>query len=139
MARETAREVAIQDAVATPIYQDQKQIVRGLGAHLTETFVGKVTGAGGAGGSLLNVPFEPAEVICLNQAGATPTFFHSVFASDAAVHLSIAAAAAANANPPVLTQVGAGDWTVALPTAMAPDAEVVTVIVRGCRDVAGSL
>lgn len=139
MTRETARETAIETPAQTPIYQDQKQIVRKLGAHLTESFVGKVTGAGGAGGSLLNVPFEPAEVICINQAGGTPTWFHSVFASDAAIHMSIAAAAAANANPPVLTKVGAGDWTIALPTQMAPDAEVVTVVVRGHRDVAGSL
>lgn len=138
MARETAREAAIQPETQTPIYQDQRQIVRQLGAHLTERFTGKVTGAGGVGGTLTGVPFRPGEIIAINQAGATPAYYHSVFASSAAVHASIILATAANANPPTITDAGDGTFTIGLPTQMAPDTEVVTVVCIGYRDVNGS-
>jgi len=120
-------------------YKDNRELINGTLRHMSETFIGKVTGAGGIGGSLLNVPFEPAEIIAINQAGGTPAYYHSVFASDAAIHMSIILAAAANANPPTKTKVGTGNWTVGLTTQMAPDTNVVTVIVRGSRDIAGGL
>lgn len=136
MARETAREVAIQDSVATPIYQDQRQIVRGLGAHLTEMYAAKVVGAGGAGGSITEVPFEPAVIEVYEPTG--PTMVKSIFAADGAVHID-AITGAANATPPTKTQVGEGNWTVGLPTALAPDGDTATVLIYGFRDVAGSL
>lgn len=139
MARETAREVAIEAAVETPIYQDQKQIVRKLGAHLTECFMGQVLGAGGAGGDLENVPFEPALVEVINEAGATPTWWKFAMLGTP-IGLTVAAAAAdATGNAPTLTQVGEGDWTVELDTTVAPDGETVTVVCYGFRDVDGSL
>lgn len=138
MARETAREVAIQEATETPIYQDQKQIVRQLGAHLSEAYIAQGTGAGGVGFDIENVPFEPAVITAINQGGATPAVHHSVF-SPTPAHATVAAAAAANATPPTLTQVGEGDWTVTVPVGMAPNGEVVTLLIYGVRDVAGGL
>lgn len=143
MARETAREVAIEAATESTIYQDQKQIVRKLGAHLSEAYMAKVTGAGGAGGSVEDVPFEPAYIEVWDVANLS--LYKSYFASDGAVHMSVidtgagATDLAANANPPVLTQVAEGDWTVALPTQMAPDGDTVVVLIKGFRNVAGSL
>lgn len=139
--RETAREIAIKTPVETPIYQDQRQIVRNLGSHLPEAFMGQVTGAGGAGGDLENVPFEPALVEVINEGGGTPTWHKFAYpAGGSALGVSVAAAAAdGTANAPTLTQVAEGDWTVGLNTTVAPDGETCTVIVYGFRDVAGSL
>ena len=135
--RETAREIAIKTPVETPIYQDQRQIVRNLGKHLTEMYMGEVLGAGGAGGTLLLVPFEPAYVRVINADGATPAVTEAAFSTNPA-HVTVIAAAALQATPVAKTQVGEGDWTVTLPTALAPDAETVVVIVHGFRDVGGS-
>lgn len=139
--RETAREIAIREPVETVPYQDQRELVRRLGAHLPEAFMGQVTGAGGAGGSLLNVPFQPALIEVINEGGATPTWHKFAYPDGgSALGVSVAAAAAdGTSNAPTLTQVGAGNWTIALNTTVAPDAEVCTVIVYGFKVVAGSL
>jgi hypothetical protein len=138
MPRETARELALEDEVTTPIYQDQKQIVRKLGAHIPEMFVGQVLGAGGAGGSLLNVPFEPAMIDISEATGPTLVRHMRGGALPAAVDLNLITGAV-NAAVPVITKVGNGDWTIALPTALAPDGDTATVVVYGYRDVGGSL
>lgn len=138
MARETAREIAIQGATETPVYQDQRQIVRQLGAHLSESFVGQVVGAGGAGGDLENVPFEPAVIIVSEATGPTLTLSIRGGAMPADVEV-LMTTGAVNANPPVVSQVGEGDWTISLPTALAPDGDTATVLVMGLRDVGGSL
>jgi hypothetical protein len=139
MARETAREVAVLEATETPIYQDQLAIVRNLGAHLTEAFIGQVAGAAGAGGDLENVPFEPALVVTLNDAGSTPTVGLFALLGAGTVGMTVAAAAAAAAADATVTQVASGNWTIGLPTGLAPDGETVTVLAFGFRDVAGSL
>jgi hypothetical protein len=136
--RETAREIAIEAETVTPIYQDQKQIVRKLGAHLTEMFMGEVLGAGGVGGTLLNVPFEPAYVRVINADGATPAVTDAAFSTNPA-HVTTILAVALQATPVAKAKVAEGDWTITLPTALAPDAETVVVIVHGFRDVGGSL
>lgn len=139
MSRETYAESQIPTGVADVPYADQTKVARGYLKHSPECFIGQVTGAGGVGGELTGVPFEPAIVEVLNQAGAVPAYHKSIFASSGAVHATIAAATAANATPPVLTQVDENDWTVALPVGMLPNAEVATVIVWGVRSVGGSL
>lgn len=118
-------------------YIDQRSLINGVLRHLTETFVFTGTGAGGAGFEITEVPFEPVVVIASNPGGGTPTVFLSVFGSTAQ-HAAIAAATAANGTPPVLTQVGEGDWTVEIPTGMAPNGEDVSVVLLGCPDKAGS-
>lgn len=117
-------------------YPDYHQVVKGVFKHGSELFIGTVTGAGGAGGTLEGVPFEPVLVVCLNPAGSTPAVHISAFGA-AADHMTIAAASAANANPPVISGSGV-DWDVALTTQMAPDAEVLTVLCWGCREAGGS-
>jgi hypothetical protein len=136
--RETARENAIQAATETPIYQDQRQIVRQLGAHLTEAFIGQVVGAGGAGGAIENIPFEPAIIEVYEPTGPTASKLirGGGLAADVAVN---AISGAVNATPAVVTQVGPGNWTVTLDTAEAPDGDTATVIIYGVRNVGGSL
>jgi hypothetical protein len=132
-------EAQIPTGVERPVYQDSRDIVRGFGQHIPEMFIGQVTGAGGAGGSLLNVPFEPILMEVINEAGATATW-HKFVNFGTPIGISIAAAAAdGTANAPTVTRVGANDFTVALNTTVAPDAEVCTVICYGIRDVNGSL
>lgn len=137
--RESHAELQIPTGRQDVPYGDQRTLVNGVFRHQTEMFIGKVTGAGGVGGALTGVPFEPAYIKCLNEAGANPAVYDSVFASDAAIHTETILAVAINANPPVVTRVGAGNFTIALPTEMAPNTEVVTVLVFGARDLAGSL
>ncbi len=138
--RETHREAQIPDATELPKYHDAREIVRRFGKHLPEVFLGSVTGAGGVGGDLENVPFEPAIVEVINAAGATPAHAKSVFPdTGTAQHILITAAVANNGNPPTLTQVAENDWTIGLPTQLAPNGETVFVIAYGFRADGGSL
>lgn len=139
MARDTWNESTIPANGAEQVpYKDNRELVNGSLRHMGEAFLAQGTGAGGAGFSILNVPFEPAVIVALNPAGAAPAVHHSVF-SPTPAHTTTILAVAANATPPVLTQVGDQDWTVAIPTAMAPDGEVVTLLIYGVRDIGGSL
>jgi hypothetical protein len=138
--RESYIESQIPEPTASPIYLDAQQIARGLGRHLTESFLGSVTGAGGVGGTITGVPFEPVIVRAINAAGATPAVHESFFPdTGTARHVTTAAAAAANATPPTLTQVGENNWTVTLPVGMAPNGETLLVHIIGFRPVGGSL
>jgi hypothetical protein len=142
MARETFMEAQIPTGVESPVYLDARQISRGLSQHLPEAFIGQVTGAGGAGGTLSGVPFDPAVVEIINEAGATPQWAKYVFLGSGTIGLSVVLAAAdATANAPTVTRVPGPPVTfdVGVVTADAPDAEVVTVICYGMRDVNGGL
>lgn len=142
MARETYRESQIQTPTQTPVYQDQEQIVRRLGSHLGEMFAGQVTGAGGAGGDLEGIPFEPAAVLVYNLDAGTPfaQFAPPQRLGTAAEQLNIGAAAGpGSAAIPAGVKQEDGTWTLSLPTAIAGDGDVVEVIVWGFRDVGGSL
>ena len=139
MAREMYADSQVPATGAAGIpYKDNKELVNGVLKHVPELFVAQGTGAGGAGFAITNVPFEPAALVSLNQAGANPAICHSIY-SPTAAHTITILAVAANANPAVITQVGDNDWTVTLTTQMAPDGEVVTVLLFGSRDVSGSL
>lgn len=139
MPRDTWNESTIPASGSEQVpYKDNRELVNGSLRHMGEAFIAQGTGAGGAGFTILNVPFEPAVIVALNPAGATPAVHHSVF-SPTPAHTTIAAAAAINATPPTLTQVGDQDWTITVPVGMAPDAEVLTLLVYGVRDVAGGL
>lgn len=119
---------------------DHSRVARVLGKHVSEKFMGTVLGAGGVGGSLLHCPFQPAIVRVINALGATPRVSESFFPTGkTAQHVSTILAVALNANPPVLTRAAQNDWTVALPTQLAPDGETVVVEITGFRDLDGSL
>lgn len=138
MSRESYMESQIPTGVESPVYLDGRQISRGLGQHLSEAYVAQGTGAGGVGFAVLNVPFEPAVIVALNPAGAAPAVHHSIF-SPTPAHTTTILAAAANATPPTLTKVADNDWTITVPVGMAPDGEVLTLLVYGVRDIGGSL
>lgn len=138
MGRESYIESAVPEATESPVYLDGRQIARGLGRHLTESFVGQITGGGGAGGTLEEVPFEPMLIEVINEAGATPTW-HKFVMLDTPIGVTVAAAAAdGTANAPTVTGSD-NDFDVALNATVAPNGETVTVICYGVREVGGSL
>jgi hypothetical protein len=106
--------------------------------HAAECFIGQVLGAGGAGGTLEGVPFEPAVIIVSEATGPTLTLSvrGGLLAADVEVLMTTGAV---NANVPVVSQDGEGDWDVALPTALAPDGDTATVVIWGVRDTNGGL
>jgi len=126
------------DGAADIPYPDYRTTIQGILKHEMEGYMGSVTGAAGAGGTLAAVPFEPAVVRVMNDAGGTPAMYDSFFSEAAAVHTVMILAVAANANPPVLADNGDGTWDIELPTQMAPDGETVVVLVQGFRAVGGS-
>lgn len=139
MSRETHAELQIPANGAADVpYADHRAIARGLLGHVGEAFIGQVTGAGGAGGSVTGVPFEPAAILAMNEGGVAPATHVSIF-SPTAAHGTIILATAANATPPTLTKVGDGDWTVDFPVGMLPDGEVMTCLIFGVRDTDGGL
>lgn len=145
--RETNRDNQIPAATDRPKYPDHREVVRNLGQHLSEVYIAKVTGAGGAGGVVEGVPFEPAVIEAINPGGASPAWYKSVYTNDGSqVHIqSVTSGAgttdiAVNANPPTLAEdTGPTDWDVTVPTQMAPNGETVTLVIYGSRDVNNSL
>jgi len=136
--RESFAEAQIPTGVESPVYLDARQIARALGRHMTESYLAQGTGAGGAGFTVLNVPFEPARIKAVNPAGVAPAVHESYFTPTPA-HTTTILAVAANATPPTLTKVGNNDWTVTVPVGMAPDGEVLTLLIEGVREGNGSL
>lgn len=136
MARQTAMEAEIPTGVESAVYLDARQIVNGLMGRVPEAFIGKIVGAGGAGGSLTGVPFEPAVIFCLEPTGPTGTL--SVFRSDATAHVNMITLAAATLVPTV-TKVGDQNWTIAAPTGLAPDGDTVTVLAFGVKNALSGL
>ncbi len=140
MARETFAESVIPAEGKDDVpYADHRAIARGLMGRVCEAIIGTVLGAGGAGGSLLLVPFEPAVIEIINAAGATPAFTKYVMLGTPEGVQIILGALDATAEAPAVTQVGANDWTILLNTADAPDGETVLVTVYGVRDVTPGL
>jgi hypothetical protein len=141
MPRESFIESQIPTGVESPVYLDARQIARGMGQHLTECFVGQVTGAGGAGGTLTGVPFNPALIETINEAGAAPSHSKYVMLGTPIGIQTILAVADATTEAPSVAAVAGPPptWDVTIDTADAPDAEVTTVICWGARDVNGSL
>ncbi len=138
MARESFAETQIPAAGKTDIpYPDHVAVVRKLGQHLTEAYVAQGVGAGGTGVDITGVPFSPA-YMRLSEATA-PLLQEQWHLSDGTVvgiNSITGADAAADAT---VTKVGTGDYTVSLPTGVAPDGDTVTCIFYGARDVGGSL
>jgi hypothetical protein len=142
MARETYAEAQIPATGAEDVpYADHRAIARGLMGHATECFVGQVTGAGGAGGDLAGIPFEPAVVEIINEAGAAPAYTKYVMlGTPIGVQIILGALDATSEAPAVAEVAGPPKtWTLTLDTADAPDAEVATVIVYGVHDTDGGL
>lgn len=119
-------------------YAQRAEIANALLRHATETFVGQVVGAGGAGGAIVNVPFEPSIILMSEATGPTLSLLvrGGGLAADVAVDMVLGGV---NATPAVVTQVGPGDWTVTLDTAEAPDGDTATVVILGFKQAGGSL
>lgn len=118
-------------------YPTHREIVSGLLKHLTEAFVGEVVGAGGAGGDLAGIPFEPA-VIVLSE-GTGPILQAQLPGSAGAVDVNLITGAPAGTAIPAAVKQMDGTWTLSLPTALAPDGDTVSLLILGFREMAGSL
>lgn len=118
-------------------YSTAEQIARGYLKHMTESFVGQITGAGGAGGTLADIPFEPAVVVLVNPG----TLFQlSMPISGGRISINaISGAAAGTATPAATQDPTTKKWSLALPTGLAPDGDPVHVLCFGVSDIDGGL
>lgn len=134
MARKTAMDNAIPTGVQSAVYQDARQLAGGLLGYVPECFIGQVLGAGGAGGNLDGVPFEPAVIIALEATGPTGTLMIRGLAGGAAdVKVNLITLAAATIFP-TISQLSATSWRVACPTALAPDGDTTTLLCFGVKN-----
>jgi hypothetical protein len=138
MARASAAEIAIPANGAESVpYPTHRELVGSLFLHGAEVFVGKVLGAGGAGGNV-DVPFDPAIVLVSEATGSTLRMLMPGGVAEAEIDMVTGAAATGitvttrDPGPPVVNA------NVALATALAPDGDTATVICIGARDVNGS-
>jgi hypothetical protein len=98
-------------------------------------YAGEVVGAGGAGGVLSGIPFEPAVLLMSEATG--PLLQWMLPGSSGQVDINGITGAAAAAAP-VVAADGA-DWKVTLPTGIAPDGDTVSVLCVGLPKAGGSL
>ena len=137
MARKSAMDNAIPTGVQSAVYQDARQLAAGLLGYVHEAFIGQVLGAGGAGGNLDDVPFEPAVIIALEPTGPTGTLMiRGMTVSDVKVNLITLAAATVF---PTISQLSATSWRVACPTALAPDGDTTTIVCFGVKNATSGL
>jgi hypothetical protein len=123
-----------KDAVPYPTWLE---IANKMFKHGAEAFVGEILGAAGAGGSLANIPFEPAVIVASDAA--VPLLQAQLPGSAAKVDIDMITGAAAAAAIPAAVQQPDGTWTLTLPTGLAPDGNTVSLLILGFRDVGGSL
>jgi hypothetical protein len=138
MSRESYGEKQIPAAGhESPPYIDQREIINKFLRHGVESFMGEILGAGGAGGSLTGIPFEPAAILISDAA--VPLGQLQFPGSAGKVDINLITLAAAGAAIPAATLQADGTYTLALPTGLAPDGNTVSVLIIGWRDVNGSL
>jgi hypothetical protein len=131
MARTTYAEAQIPTGAEDVPYATQHDIATKFGKHITEAFVGEVTGAGGAGGDLTGIPFDPAIVLISEATG--PLLQLQVPGSSGDVDINMITGAAAGTAIPAAVASGS-TWTISLPTGLAPDGDVVSVVCLGFRE-----
>lgn len=132
MARTTYAEAQIPTGAQDVPYATQHSIATKFGKHMTEAFVGEVTGAGGAGGDLTGIPFDPAIVLISEATG--PALQLQVPGSSGDVDINMITGAAAGTAIPAAVAQADGTWTISLPTGLAPDADVVSCVCLGFRE-----
>ncbi|MCZ6871667.1 MAG: hypothetical protein O7G84_19390 [Gammaproteobacteria bacterium] len=130
MARASYAGTHIPTAAASVPYGTNQELAQGLFKHGEEGFTAEVTGAAAAGGTFV-CPFEPATIELHDVAvPLSQKYIQGAVAPD--INLITGAAAAAVVT---VTPVDAADrslgYTVSLPTAIAPDANVVACVCRG--------
>lgn len=123
-----------KDAVPYPGW---REIVQLLGLHGVEAFVGEVLGAGGVGGVLENIPFEPAVILVSEATG--PLLQVQLPGSAAKVDINMITGAAAAVAIPDATLEADGLYDLALPVTIVPDADTASVLILGFRDSNGSI
>jgi hypothetical protein len=121
----------------SPPYIDQREIVNKFGLLYTEAFVGEILGAGGAGGSLANIPFQPAVIVLSEATG--PLLQLQVPGSGGAVDINMITGAAAGAAIPAAVKQADGTYTLSLPTGLVPDGDTASLLILGFREGANGL
>ena len=129
-------QVPTQGKDAIP-YPSWLEIVQKIMKHGAEAFVGEVLGAGGAGGDLAGIPFEPAVIVLSENTG--PLLQLQVPGSAGKVDINMISGAAAGTAIPAAVQQPDGTWTLSLPTGLVPDGDTASLVILGVRQVGGSL
>lgn len=123
-----------KDAVPYPTWRELIQLV---GRHGAEMFVGEIVGAAGAGGTLEDIPYEPAAILVSEATG--PLLQVQLPGSAAKVDINMVTGAVAAVAIPDATLEADGLYDLALPVTIVPDGDTATVVIIGFRDVGGSL
>jgi hypothetical protein len=138
--RDSAAVAAIPARGADSVpYATHRELAQGLLKHLTESFAGFILGAGGVGGSLLGIPFQPTAILLMDTTTPLLQLMAPTTPAGTFKHVNVATAAAAAVAIPAATKAVDGTWTQTLPTTLAPDGVTVTLLILGFRDVGGSL
>ena len=132
MSRTTYSEAQIPTGAQDVPYATQRDIATKFGKHTTEAFVGEVVGAGGAGGDLTGIPFDPAIVLISEATGPALQLQVPGSAGDVDINM-ITGAAAGTAIPAAVAQAN-GTWTISLPTGLAPNGDTVSCVCLGFRE-----
>lgn len=139
MARTSYAEQQIpqRGADATP-YPDHREVANKILRHGADMFVGEVAGAGGVGGVLSGIPFEPAIVDVYEPVA--PVMQRQVPGSGGAVDVNlITGAAASTALVVAVDDASAPSWKVTLAVGHVANGRTATVVCTGFRDAGGSL
>jgi len=129
-------QIPVDGKTAIP-YADRREMA-GQFRHGAESFVGEVTGAGGVGGVLRAIPFEPAVVDVYTPS--VPLGTRSMPGSAARVNVNLITLAPAAVPVAIAADdLNPGKWKITLTTAQVPDAALATVVCTGFRQVGGSL
>lgn len=124
-------------------YPNHHEVTNGYLKHAVEMYSGSIVGAGGAGGVLSDIPFEPA-IVDIHKTAATSIFQRRLIGPAGAVDINMKDGTAAGSPIAVAVDNDGTDgnpktWKVTLVTGLAPDAATVIVVCTGFRDIGGSL
>lgn len=139
MARKSFAELQLPTSGAQSVpYPTYRAVASKYLSHSTDSYVGEVTGAGGVGGSLRGIPFQPAIVDVYEPVA--PLAQRQIPGSAGAIDINlITGAAAAAAIVVAVDDPTVPSWRVNLVAGIAVNGRVVHVVCQGFRDQGGSL
>lgn len=139
MARQSFAEQQIPSSGSAAVpYPTHRELANGVMKHASDMFVGEILGAGGVGGVLSGIPFEPAMVEIFEPVA--PLMQRRMPGSAGAININtITGAAAGTPIAVAVDDVAVPSWKVTLPVGLAPNGRTVTVVCYGFRDIGGSL
>jgi len=137
MARSTyaERQNSVRGTAGVP-YADRAESAEAM-RHAAEVFVGTVTGAGGVGGVLSGIPFEPA-IVDLYEPAAPVMQRDLPGVAGARVKVNLITGAAAATAFVIAPDTAPNTWKVTFAVGHIANAAVATIVCTGFRPVGGS-